>query len=212
MKKFFLILVMLCSINAVFAYDYDTVVQDALMDGQRAGYNIAKSEWSRSLKPGDVIFLKRTTKGSGGYTEMEFRGDWMDTDTTYEFFVVDKLIGYNGHSLKFYELYFNGKNIVKTELPPREVQKYFPDVQIIQVSDFKDNKIEVTKPWFAKKTFMLLNDTDRDFYKYQFEKYKVNELIRGIFEAKKPQTFKFSHFGSRDAMFPVLEIKVKNSF
>lgn len=212
MKKLVLFLVLFVSFNAVYAYEYDVVVKDALTDGQKAGYNMAKNEWARSLKPGDVIFTKRMTRGSGGYTEMEFRGDWLETCSTYEFFDVDKLIGYNGHTLKFYELYFNGREILRNELPAREVQKYFPDVEIVKVSDFVNNKIELTKPWLQKKTFMIVNDTDRDFYKYQFEKYKNYEIIRGVFEAKRPQTFVFSHFGSRAKEFPVLEIKVKNSF
>lgn len=213
MKKLFVVFAIIFTvITSVQAYEYDSAVRDGLLDNQKAGYNLQKKEWSRSLNPGDVIFSKRTTRGSGGYSEMEFRGEWMETGTTYQFFDVDKLIGYNAHELKFYEFYFNGKNLIKVELSPREVQKYFPDVKIIKISDFNDNKIVVSKPWFQKQTFMLLNDTNQDFYKYQFEKYKVYELINGIFEAKRPQTFKFSHFASRDPMFPVLEIKVKNAF
>ena len=60
---------------------------------------------------------------------------------------------------------------------------------------------------------MLLNDTDREFYKYQFEHYKnQTELIHGIFEPKFARTYTYSHFGSRDNEIPPLKIVVKNKF
>ena len=98
-------------------------------------------------------------------------------------------------------------------LTDEQLKELFPNLEIIKVSQFQDNEITVKKPWFKDKTFLLVNDTTMDFYKYQFENYsKQNELIRGLFEANKPRTFIFSHFGSRDKLFPILTIHVKNSF
>ena len=134
-----------------------------------------------------------------------YRGNLYDTGTTYEFLDGNKLIGYNAHKLKFYELTFSNQKINKKELSQEQVEQYFPDVDIIKISELKDNKLDIEKPWFKRKTFMLLNDTDEEFYKYQFD-----ELIRGLFEAKYPRRFVFSHFKANNEMFPALEINIHN--
>ena len=88
----------------------------------------------------------------------------------------------------------------------------FPDVEIVYISKFKNNKIVLRKPKNVKRTYLLINDTNKDFYKYSFEnRDNQTELIKGLFEIDKPQKLIFSHFGSRDKLFPIVTIIVKNS-
>ena len=116
------------------------------------------------------------------------------------------------HLLKFFELGFEDNKITHKSLSAEELKILFPDVKIVYISKFKNNKIVLKKPWRKSQTYLLVNDTDRDFYKYSFEDYSGRpELIKGLFTVDKPQTLIYSHFGSRDDLFPILKIKVKNS-
>lgn len=224
MKKLISTFIVLLCANAVFAYEYKVPVTNDIKDSQSVIYNTESKEWTKA--PADIgkdcafdnktVFTKFMTKGSGGFSEYETSQKQYEAGvgSTYEFLDGTNLIGYNSHTLKFYKLDYNGEKITAEELSAKDIQKYFPEVQIVKISDFKNNKIELTKPLFKKKTFMLLNDTNTDFYKYQFENQKDYQLIRGMFEAKNmiiPETLIFSHFTSRDKMFPILEIKIKNS-
>ncbi len=223
MKKLIIVLTIFLFSNIVFAYEYKAPLINDIKDSQSVVYNKETQSWTKAaidikqenLNENEILFTKYTTKGSGGYSEYDSTDKQYDTNSTYEFLDENNLIAYNAHSLKFYKLNFNGEKITTQELTPSEIQKYFPDVELVKISEFKNNKIELKKPWFKQKTFMLVNDTKTDFYKYQFENIKSYQIIKGIFETQKnqifPQTIIYSHFQSRDKMFPILEIKIKNS-
>lgn len=213
MKKLLITLTLLLSACTAYAYDYPAYIKDALKDGQTINYSADKKQWSRDIMRDGIIFTKFMTKGSGGLSVFEKEQKQYEPGkegTTYEFLAGNDLIGYNAHLLKFYKLDFDGEKISAEELNPNQVQALFPGVEIVKVSQFKNNHIELKKPWFKKKTFMLLNDRSTFFYKYQFENVKKYELIRGIFEVNKPKTMTFSHFGAKNEMFPALTIKIKN--
>lgn len=200
-----------------YAYNYKLPVTNEVKDTQSVYYNMETKEWSRSqLNQEDLFFTKYMTKGSGGYSEYDTAQKQYDmgAGSTYEFLDGTSLIGYNAHTLKFYKFTFNGEKFEAQELTPTEVQSYFPDVVIVKISSFKNNKITVRKPWFKPASFMLLNDTNTDFYKYQFENQQQYQLIKGVFEMPKnmflPKTLIYSHFASKDPMFPKFEITVKN--
>ncbi len=213
MKKF--LLLMLCVLSfagAAFAYECEVSVLNSINDKQIIDYNPKTKTWSRNLGLQDYVFTKTITVGTGSFTEFTYNGKTYDTNTTYEFLSDGRLYGYNAHQLKFFELGFDGSGITGRELTKEEVQNFFPDAKIIMVSEFKDNEIEVDLPIFHKKAFMILNDTDRDFYKYQFEYYKRRSLFNNIFEVNFPRILIYSHFKSRDELFPILRIKVKPLF
>lgn len=211
MKKFILIaLLLVCVLQPAYPYEYKQNVKDGLSAGDKIFYEQKSSRWSKDKSFRDMHFKKYITTGTGSFSVFAYRGNLYDTGTTYEFLDGNKLIGYNAHKLKFYELTFSNQKINKKELSKEQVKQYFPDVDIIKISELKDNKLDIEKPWFKRKTFMLLNDTDEEFYKYQFERYKQDELIRGLFEAKYPRKFIFSHFKANNEMFPALEINIHN--
>lgn len=217
MKKLAIFLALLLTSSNVFAYDYPSYVKDGLKDEDSICYNQKTHKWTRTDEESGTCFIKQMTHGSGGFSEFEYKEKSLEPckdGTTYEFLHNGDLIGYNSHTLKFYKLDFNGKSIIAQELTPQQIQEVFPDVQIVNISQFKDNKITLTKPWFRNKTFLIVNDTDRDFYKYQFENLGGYELIRGILNVSKyqvlPEKFVLSHFGSRDKETPPFYITVVN--
>ena len=217
MKKLAVFLALLLTSGSVFAYDYPSYVKDGLKDEDSICSNQKTHKWTRTDEGSSTCFIKQMTHGSGGFSEFEYGNEHLETGkdgTTYEFLYNGDLIGYNAHTLKFYKLVFNGKTITSEILTVPQIQEIFPDVQIVNVSQFKNNKITLTKPWFQNKTYLIVNDTERDFYKYQFEKLGGYELIRGILNVSKyqvlPEKFVFSHFGARDKDTPPLYITVVN--
>ena len=226
MKKIMTFLLFMLISGSALAYDYGAPVTNEIKDTQSVVYNSLTKEWFRvdenntkdAPTPDEVVFTKYITKGSGGYSEYDTVDKQYEAGegSTYEFLDGTELIAYNAHTLKFYKLDFDGEKITAKELTVDRVQKYFPDVKIVKISQFKNNKIELTKKWFKPKSFMLLNDTKTDFYKYQFENIKSYQLIKGMFEIPKNQIRQkplvFSHFSSKDKMYPVFQIVVKNSF
>lgn len=212
MKNFIILLALLMASNSAFAYEYSTTVLNSVNVNQRVNYNPTTSKWKRNVNPENINFIKKMTIGSGSFSEYVSDSHYYDTNTTYEFLDNGKLIGHNMHLLKFSELGFEDNKITHKTLSEEELKILFPDVKIVYISKFKNNKIVLKKPWRKSRTYLLVNDTNRDFYKYSFENYSGQpELIKGLFTADKPQTLIYSHFGSRDDLFPILKIKVKNS-
>lgn len=211
MTKFLLsFLSLILFTGSSFAYEINPGVLNNVKNLQIVDYNPSTRVWSRNLGLNDYVFSKHVTIGSGGYSEYKYNDNLYDTDSTYEFLYGGRLFGYNRHTLKFFELIFNDSEFIHRDLTKEEVQYLFPDVEILPVSEFNENKITVELPLFHKKTYMLLNDTDRDFYKYQFEYKKSKRTsFNNVFEVSYPRILIYSHFKSRDGMFPILKINVK---
>lgn len=195
------------------AYEVDEAVLNAVKDRQIVDFNPATKMWSRNLGLGHDVFTKHVSIGSGSYSEFTCGDKTFELNTTYEFLYYGRLYAYSAHLLKFFEIGYDGNELLTRELSKEEVQLLFPDVTILPVSEFNNNEITVELPVFSRKAFMILNDTDRDFYKYQFEYYNpANKLFNNIFELRIPRIMVLSHFKSRDEMFPVLRVIVKPVF
>ena len=239
MKKIILLIIALLTINCAYAdhpadYRLNDMTSNIVDEGQQIGYKKETKKWSRDLSDADLIFTKHWTSGSGGYSvytwenppeqlhevmsasEKELYGDKkpeFETDTNFEFLCHKRLIGCNIHKLQFYRLHFDGTQFIRQPISDEKVRAHFPGAEIIKVSQFKDNEITVYKPFFAKKTYILINDTDREFYKYFFENYVgENNFFRNVFEIRLPRTLVYSHFKSKDPSTPPLIIHIKGTF
>lgn len=211
MKKLLLFTAFVLSINTANAYNYNPVIlNNGVKDNQIIKYCPQSGVWGESCS--DVMqFEHHYTIGSGGYSEYKLNEKTYETDTCYEFLYGNKLIGYNPYKLKFYELQFKNNSFEKTELTDAQIQELLPNVKIVKISQFKNNEITLYKPFLRKTSFLFVNDTDREFYKYQFENYKnQKEFIHGIFEPRHAGTYMYSHFGTRDKQIPPLKLVVKN--
>ena len=204
-----LLITLLC--GAAGAYEVDEAVLNAITNNQIVDYNPQTKFWSRNLGLNHYVFTKHISIGSGSYTYFTNGVKEYELNSTYEFLYYGKLYAYSAHLLKFFELGFDGEGFTTRELTKDEVQNMFPDVKILLVSEFdENNEITVELPVFRKKAFMILNDTDNDYYKYQFEYYRPeNKLFNNIFEIRMPRIMVMSHFKSRDALFPILRVIVK---
>ena len=173
MKKFVLLVLTLLISNSVFAYEYTFPFLNEIKESQSLIYNIETKEWKRipvdfsknSLSSKELVFTKYWSKGSGGYSEYELNSTEENffVTSTYEFLDGTSLIAYNAHLLKFYQMDFINEKIVLKELTCEQVQKYFPNVELVKISDFKHNSITLKKPWFQSKTFMLITIQKQTF-------------------------------------------------
>lgn len=212
-KSFVLLTAIILSINATWAYNYNPVIlNNGIKDNQIIKYCPKSGNWNEKCTD-EMVFEHHYTIGSGGYSEYKFNGNLYDTDTCYEFLSGNNLIGYNPYKLKFYYLKFQNNSFERTELTDSQIKDLFPNVEIVKLSQFNNDEITLYKPVLKKKAFLFINDTDREFYKYQFENYKnQSEFIHGIFEPRHAGTYIYSHFGGRDKEIPPLKIVVKNKW
>lgn len=210
MKKLTILIALFLSCNCALAYQFSSIFDDNIKIGNQISYDKNTHNWSRTQTPNSYTFTKYITTGTGGFSEYEYNKKKNWSNTTFEFLYNNRLIGYNHHTLKFYDLSFDGKNFIEKELTTSDLKEFFPDVEFVKISDFKNNEITLYKPLFAKKNYLLVNDTNRDFYKYFFEHYSNEKtLFRALFSTIRPRTFVYSHFGSRDELTPPLFIHIK---
>lgn len=221
-------------------YRLGDMTSNMVDEGQQVGYKIETKKWTRNLSEADLIFTKHWTTGSGGFSlyelenppEQEVKPEQAktssteknqlasekqnpeyETDTNFEFLCHDRLIGCNIHKLQLYRLHFDGKQFIRQPISDEKIKAHFPGAEIIKVSQFKNNEITIYKPFFKKQTYILINDTDRDFYKYFFENYVgENNFFKNIFEIRLPRTLVYSHFKSTDPLTPPLIIHIKGTF
>lgn len=155
-----------------------------------------------------ISISKKTSTGTGNYSIYSYKNNEIMLGSDYEFLFNGRLISCHNADLKFFELVYNGKIFEEKELSQGQVQEIFPDAEIILISHFVDNKTTVRKPAFQKKNFLLLNDTDKYFYKYSFSPQSVKySPVAGLFRASSIGKITFSHFGQSK-----YTIYVKNNF
>lgn len=192
MKKLILILFLMFGIS-VSASEIQNIPYKNLKEGAKLIFE--GDNWSLSKNPD---FVKQVSTGTGSYSEFYSpQGEFLfSTGTQYEFINKGDLIGYSNQDLKFYQFSFINGILERRELTADEVQELFPGFQIIEISDFSDAtaSLKVNK---GHGKFIILNDTDRNFYHYEFTsnnaKFKKYPL-KGFLDVSKPGMIQFSHY------------------
>ena len=95
----------------------------------------------------------------------------------------------------------------------KEIRKIFGKPKLIHISDFdEENRIVVHKLPLKKQWFLLINDTDKYFYRYFITTNEKDTNIKTLFSVKKPTTVIYSHYiQDRDEFLPYI-IRIKNGF
>lgn len=189
------------------------VLDNQIKEDYQVLYSPSGRFWSNGGMVEDrILFSKHISHGSGSYSEYVAGGDVAldDFASNFEFLVDQRLIGYNASNFKFYEVIYQDSRFLSVELSLQEVQNLFPSLEIIKLSSAQNGVLKVKKLPFETKSFLIYNDTNQDFYKYQFETpIEAIWPFKSMLTVKNFGSYIYSHFGSRDQLFPVLTVKVE---
>lgn len=149
MKKLLLLAVLFLGVQAAFAIDFDSV-----KDNTQAVYFTQTKTWSTGGMSDDrIVLTKKMSPGSGGYSEYYFSDGKVALPLTsnFEFIFDGRLIAVNNADLKYNEIVFEDDKFIEKSLSQEEVQKIFPDVEIIRISQFKTVKSKLKKDGLKKR-------------------------------------------------------------
>lgn len=208
MKKFLLTMVMvgLCSVSALAA--------DYVEETQSVYYNPANSSWNAVQQTDDDIrLINKSFVGSGGFQEYYYVDGKLaiGPEMNVGFLNNGEFIGINSHDLKFFKYVYQDGKFVSVQLNKDDIQKLYPDAEIVKISEFKDNCITLEKKLFETKSYILINDTDESFYKYSYKPQSVNpSYIKPFIKVGVQGKITFSHYGNNTEEMPMLKIYIKN--
>ena len=186
---------------------------EGLYANYQAVYMPKTKTWATAgMADGRVVLTKKTTEGSGNYSEYYYGNGKLAValKSNFEFIKDGQLIGVDNAGLKYYKISYNtkSKKFVETPLSEKELQKLFPNAKIVKISQFTNNEYTLNKPFFKERTILLLNDTDKYFHKYTYTPSSVQTTdIKGLITVKHIGKVKFSLYGDKTNM---LTIKVKD--
>ena len=119
------------------------------------------------------------------------------TFASYVFQIQNRTVTYQEDELKFYE---NGKL-----LAPEEVNKLFPEYNLLLISDFdKNKKYKMKNSIFGTKKILLINDRNRTFHKFfiypessrnQIDKNDKNCSIKSLITIYGKKNVRLKHEG-----------------
>ena len=196
-KKIFLSLCLfsLCTFS-LQAEELLNIPYKNIKENSKITYDSDKDFWSKDVKRRNKdYFVKILSGGALGYWSPQ--GDFLfESGCEYEFIEKGRFIGYSNNDLKFYDIAYVDKKLMKQELSPEEIQQLFPDYKIIRISEFSKNtnSLKIKKDKLAYKV-LLLNDTEGGFEGYSF--YTNNSKVRkykllGFLDIEKRGMIQFS--------------------
>lgn len=207
MKKIFLTLIILISAS-LSANSFDFVENSVY-------YNLQTQKWSLNRQtPKDVKLIYKMYSASGGYSEYyNNRGKLAIGPFSNREFIDDgNLIGIDNGNLKLIKYYYDNGYFRNSILDEGYIEKLFPEIEIIKLSQFVNNEITIYKKPLEQKKILILNDTKNNYYKYTFKPANIEDKdITGLITVSKFGKIVFSHYGDDNEFFPALKIHVKRS-
>lgn len=177
---------------------------DPVYENDKVIYDTKTKCWSKEENKEGIILYKKTSSGTGSYSIYYYKCDKpaFQSGSNFEFIDDKKLIAVDNASLKYSKIIFDGSKFIQIPLEIEELKTIFPDVEIIKISRFKNNKLTIKKPLFKKKTVLLINDTDEFFHKYFVSpESSANKNIKGLITLSKKFTkVKFCHLGEKEGL------------
>ena len=207
MKKIFLTLIILISAS-LSANSFDFVENSVY-------YNLQTQKWSLNRQtPKDVKLIYKMYSASGGYSEYyNNRGKLAIGPFSNREFIDDgNLIGIDNGNLKLIKYYYDNGYFRNSILDEGYIEKLFPEIEIIKLSQFVNNEITIYKKPLEQKKILILNDTKNNYYKNIFKPANIEDKdITGLITVSKFGKIVFSHYGDDNEFFPALKIHVKRS-
>lgn len=194
-------------------------VYGGVSDGQLIYYSFKSNKWYYQRpkhRPSRVLEVtRRITPGLEEYSEyVSPMGQvYTPAGSNYEFLYKGRLITYHIYDLKFFEIVYNKRNKAFIEVPleEKEIKKLMGNPKIIKISDFdNENRIVVKKLPLKNQWYLILNDTDKYFYRYIVVTNEKDDTIVTLFRVKRPTTIIYSHYVVDRDEFPPYKIRVKN--
>ena len=205
MKKIFLTLLILFSIT-LNAYSFDFVENNVY-------YNLQTLKWSSQRTTAkDIKLFYKLYPTSGGYSEYYNNKGKLAIGpfSNKEFIYNGNLIGIDNGNLKLICYYYDNGFFRNKELDTATVNNLFPNAEIIKISQFQNNSITLYKKPFEQKQYLIINDTNNNYYKYQFKPAHVSDKdVNGLLTVSKFGKIIFSHYGDDNDFYPALKIHIK---
>lgn len=205
MKKIFLTLLILFSVT-LNAYSFDFVENNVY-------YNLQTLKWSSQRTTAkDIKLFYKLYPTSGGYSEYYNNKGKLAIGpfSNKEFIYNGNLIGIDNGNLKLICYYYDNGFFRNKELDTATVNNLFPNAEIIKISQFQNNSITLYKKPFEQKQYLIINDTNNNYYKYQFKPANIsNENVNGLITVNKFRKITFSHYGDDNDFYPALKIHIK---
>jgi len=191
MKKFLLFIFFIVLITNT-ALAYDTVENNyEITYSPKMGWAFSSNDKSK------IILIKKISEGSGGYSEYYYEDGTLaiTLNSDYEFIFDNNLICVVNSNFKYYKLIKTSNGFKISALTIPELKEIFPNTDIIKISEFVDDQIIIKKAPFKDKNILLLNDTNKYFYKYSLTpNYIQDENIKGLLHINNYGEFEFSHY------------------
>ncbi len=137
-------------------------------------YSKSQNKWRKyshnaTFVPDDIL----VSKGNNGKCfilyfssyQRKYLNQKLPLDNVSTFIKNGKLYTFDYSNLKMDEILSDGNNFQIKKLPINEIQKLYPNIKIIKVSDFKNGYLKITKNK-PSQTYLLLSDTDYSGYNY----------------------------------------------
>ena len=205
MKKIFLTILILFSVT-LNAYSFDFVENNVY-------YNLQTLKWSSQRTTAkDIKLFYKLYPTSGGYSEYYNNKGKLAIGpfSNKEFIYNGNLIGIDNGNLKLICYYYDNGFFRNKELDTATVNNLFPNAEIIKISQFQNNSITLYKKPFEQKQYLIINDTNNNYYKYQFKPANIsNENVNGLITVNKFGKITFSHYGDDNDFYPALKIHIK---
>lgn len=172
---------------------------DGIYDSQQVVYKKTSQTWDTGGMSEDrIVLTKKTSSGSVSYSQYYYDNGKLAFEpvSNFEFIKDGMLVAVNNSSLKYSKIVYDHSKFKSEPLTCEELKKAFPDAEIIKISQFDNGKYTVKKRWFVPKTLLLINDTDKDFYKYSYKPSSVQKTdITGLIRLTRHGKVIFSHYG-----------------
>jgi len=219
MKKTLLAL-LICLFITVQASFAKPIEYDDIYNNENIIYDCDNNIWTTNYKPKTITKIdeetgeeieveeeyniitltKKRTSKIGSYTVfVDNKTPVIATNSNYEFIHNGQLIAIDNNRLKYYEIIHKDGKFIQIPLSETKMKEIFHNAEIVKISEFKNDTYSTRKKFFEYKTMLLVNDTDKIFYKYSYKPPRVQSTeVIGFIKTSKYGKILFSHYGDKE--------------